>query len=536
MQFSRQIVFAAALLIAAALPISCSRSQTADRWWNHVKWLADDAREGRGTGTRGYRAAADYVAREFRTAGAVPAGTSGFFQPIRFIGRRIRETECLVALVKDGRADTLTLGRDANLSTTCDPPDSLEADAVFVGFGLQIPEYGHDDLAGIDLRGKIAVFLRGGPLSVPANVRAYAQHQGVRWRNLRAAGAIGFVTLSDPTTLSLSWERLSLNRLTWGYNLADTVLDEHHGERFKISVNPASSQRFFEGTGYSFDSLVVAARRGDPLPHFRLPRRIRARVRIDRREVTSPNVVGIIKGTDPQLRRESVVLSAHLDHLGIGAPVDGDSIYNGAMDNASGVATLIEIARALGERGRRPKRSIVLLALTGEEEGLLGSRAFALRPPRAAGTMVANLNLDMFLPIVPLRATTAYGVDESTLGDHYRAFTDSADVALAPDPAPEQTYFIRSDQFNFVREGVPALFFEFGAVPGDSATAKRLRAWGKRYHAPSDDSRQPVDLKAAEAFNRLLTRFTEDVANAPERPAWHADSFFARFAREPAAR
>src|SRR6185503_8369109 len=146
LRFSRQIVFAAALLIAAALPISCSRSQNADRWWNHVKWLADDAREGRGTGTRGYRAAADYVAREFRTAGAVPAGTSGFFQPIRFIGRRIRESECLLALVHDGRADTLELGQDANFSTTCDPPDSLEADAVFVGFGLQIPEYGHDDL------------------------------------------------------------------------------------------------------------------------------------------------------------------------------------------------------------------------------------------------------------------------------------------------------------------------------------------------------------------------------------------------------
>jgi Zn-dependent M28 family amino/carboxypeptidase len=201
------------------------------------------------------------------------------------------------------------------------------------------------------------------------------------------------------------------------------------------------------------------------------------------------------------------------------------------MDNASGVATLIEIARALGEPDRRPKRSIVLLALTAEEEGLLGSRAFAVRPPRTVGTMVANLNLDMFLPIVPLRATTAYGVDESTLGDRYRSFADSANVVLAPDPAPEQTYFIRSDQFNFVREGIPALFFEFAAVPGDSATARRLRAWGKRYHAPSDDARQPVDLKAAGAFNRLLTRFTQDVANAPERSAWHADSFFAGFAR-----
>jgi Zn-dependent M28 family amino/carboxypeptidase len=523
--------------LAAALSNSCSnRSDTADRWWSHVRWLADDAREGRGTGTRGYRAAADYVAREFRTAGAIPGGTSGFLQPIQFVGRRIRESECLLALVHDGRADTLELGQDANFSTTCDPPDSLEADAVFVGFGLQIPEYGHDDLAGIDLRGKIAVFLRGGPPSLPANVRAYAQHQGVRWRRLRAAGAIGFVTLSDPATLSLSWERYSRNRLTWGYGLADTALDEHYGERFKISVNPARAQKFFEGTGHSFDSLVVAARRGDPLPRFPLARRIRARVRIDRRVATSPNVVGIIRGTDPRLRRESVILSAHLDHLGIGSPDHGDSIYNGAMDNASGVATLIEIARALGQAEHRPKRSIVLLALAAEEEGLLGSWTFAKRPPRTVGKMVANVNLDMFLPIIPLRATIAYGVDESTLGDRYRAVADSADVALAPDTAPEQTYFIRSDQFSFVRAGVPALFFEFGALPGDSAQAKQLRQWMQRYHAPSDDARQPVDLKAAAAFNRLLTRFTEDVANAPERPMWHEDSFFARFARGQAAR
>lgn len=439
--------------------------------------------------------------------------------------------------MRDGRADTLALGEDATLSVTYDPPDSLEAEAVFLGYGLQVPEYGHDDLAGIDLRGKIAFFLRGGPASLNENVRAYAQHSGVRWRRLRAAGAIGYATLLDPNAMPIPWERGAKNRIAWGYGLADTALDEHYGERFRIYVNPAHAEKFFEGTGHTFREIVEAARRGDPLPRFALARKIRARVRIDRREATSPNVVGRIEGSDPRLRGESVVLSAHLDHLGIGAPERGDSIYNGAMDNGSGVAALLEVARTLGEGRPRPRRSVVLLALAAEEEGLLGSRAFAMAPPPAAGAMVANLNIDMFLPIIPFRATVAYGIDESSLGDRYRAVAESSGIAIRPDPAPEQTYFIRSDQFNFVRAGVPALFVDFAAKDGDSAGKKRLEEWVlKRYHSPSDDARQPVNLKAAAAFNGLLTRFAADVANDPDRPAWHETSFFARFARGEAAR
>ena len=527
----RALLAAATLLLA--LPISCTRPHTGDRWWAHVRWLADDARKGRGTGTRGYQAAADYVAREFRVAGARPGGTVGFFQPVRFSGRRIRERECRLALVHDGRADSLRLGADAVFSTSYDPPPGLiEADAVFVGYGLQIPEFGHDDLAGIDLRGKIAVILRGGPESLPANVRAHGQNGGERWKRLRAAGAIGFVTLSDPTHLSMGWERYIRNRFTWNYGLADSSLDEYHGLKFRISVNPASSERFFEGTGHTFEEILAASRRGDPLPHFPLRNRIRARMRIDRAMATSPNVVGIIDGTDPTLKKEMVVLTAHLDHLGIGTPVKGDSIYNGAMDNAAGAATLIEIARALGGARVKPRRSIVLVALAAEEEGLLGSRAFAAHPPPAIGTMVANLNLDMFLPIVPFRSTVAFGMEESTLGDRYRALAESSGVFVAPDPAPRETYFIRSDQYNFVRAGVPALFVEFAGMPQDSTLEKRLNRWKKElYHAPADDVRQPVDLAAAAAFNRLLTRFAENVANERERPVWNEGSYFARFAR-----
>jgi Zn-dependent M28 family amino/carboxypeptidase len=531
-----ELLFAGRLALAflILLSLSCS-SSPAGRWWSDVLWLAADEREGRETGSEGYLSAARYVARRFERAGARPAGPDGYFQQVRFVTRRIQEGECLLALVRDGRADSLTLGEDASFSTSFDAPESLEADAVFVGYGIKVPEYGYDDLEGLDLQGKIAVFLKGGPASLPVTVRAHAQYVGERWKHLRAAGAIGFAQIFDPEAMSVPWERGKLFRFERSFTFADTSLDEQRGRKFGIQVNPASAERFFEGSGRGFQEILAIARRGDPLPRFALAKRIRARVRLDRGEAASPNVIGIIEGSDPVLKHESVVLSAHLDHLGVGVPINGDSIYNGAMDNASGVATLIEIARSLRVAGHRPLRSIVLLALTGEEKGLLGSRAFAVDPTGAAGRIVANVNLDMFMPIVPFHSVIAHGVDESTLGERLRALAESSGVRVQPDPRPEQTIFIRSDQYNFVRAGVPALFITFGET-GDSTLDRRFETWfHDRYHAPSDDVRQPVEVDAAVAFNRLLERFIREVADAPERPRWKAESYFRRFARDSAA-
>jgi len=494
-----------------------------------VRWLAADERQGRETGSPGYLAAAQYVAHEFERAGAVPAGTQGYFQPVSFLAHRIVEDQSVVTLARPSGADTLQIGEDAVFSSALFAADSIDAPVVFVGHGLELPEAGLRDLEGLNLRGAVVLYLRGAPAGVPSTVAAHAQSSGQRWGRFREAGAIGTVAIPDPKVTTVPWERVRTSRNEEGFTLADSTLNEREGQRFGLYFNPARAEPLFEGSGHTFAEIVRLAHANQPLPRFTLPYRIRARVAMRHRRVESPNVVGVIPGADPALRGESVVLSAHLDHLGIGGAIAGDSIYNGAMDNASGVASLIEIARAF-HAGPRPRRSIVLVALTGEEKGLLGSLAFAKHPPPTVGTMVADVNLDMFLPIAPFRAAIAYGIDESDLGDWFRAIAASAGITVQPDPEPGQAIFVRSDQYNWVRAGVPALFVDIG-WGSDTTLARRFKGWREdRYHAPSDDVRQPLDFQAAADFNRLLLRFSREVADRQERARWKPNSFFRRFA------
>jgi Zn-dependent M28 family amino/carboxypeptidase len=240
-------------------------------------------------------------------------------------------------------------------------------------------------------------------------------------------------------------------------------------------------------------------------------------------------VVGLRPGTDPQLKNEFIILSAHLDHLGVGQPVNGDAIFNGAMDDASGIASLIEIARSLKAGNVKTKRSIVFLAVTGEEKGELGSRYFAERST-VPGHIVADINMDMFLPLFPLRYLEVQGLNESTLGDDIRAIAAAAKVEVQADKEPNANRFIRSDQYSFIKKGVPALAFKFGWIPG-SPEEKIFRNWySTRYHGVADDTSQPVDLAAAAQFNSILTTLLERVADAPQAPEWKSDSFFRRFA------
>jgi Zn-dependent M28 family amino/carboxypeptidase len=240
-------------------------------------------------------------------------------------------------------------------------------------------------------------------------------------------------------------------------------------------------------------------------------------------------VAGVRRGVDPKLKDEYVVISAHLDHVGVGAPINGDGIYNGAMDNASGVAALMEIAAALHEAGTKTRRSLVFVAVTGEEKGLTGSRYFAAHPT-VRGTLVANLNMDMFLPLFPLKMLLALGAEESDLGDRLREVLRPRGIELQQDPEPQRNRFIRSDQYSFIRKGIPSLAFKVGYA-ANSKEAEIARVWTKeRYHAPSDDLSQPLDLQAAADFCRLLAALAVQVADHPEPPRWKADSFFRRFA------
>jgi hypothetical protein len=513
-------------------------SEDAHRWWSHIQVLANDSLRGRRTGTPDYLTAARYVAAQFRMQGVKPGGPvtrsttsdEAYFQSVPFIWRKIRESECSLALVRGGVPTPLELGRDANLSTSIEAAESVEAPMVFVGYGLSVPEAGYDELKGLDLRGKVAVYVRSGPDTLPGPLRAHAQASDVRWAGLRAAGAIGAASVTPPKLRETPWSVTTLQRLQPSLTLDDDALNETPGMRLTFRINTDHFGPFLEGSGHSPEEILTLADSGRSLPTFPLPASIRARVRYDRKKVESPNVVGIIPGSDPKLRDQYVVVSAHLDHLGVGAPVDGDSIYNGAMDNASGVASLIEFARYARAAGSPFRRSVMLLAVTGEEEGLKGSKWFAAHPTVPSQAIVADVNLDMFLPIVPLTVITVHGLHESDLGDRFAAVAKQAGIPIQDDPEPWRNHFIRSDQYSFIRRGVPSLFFAFGAEKG-SPDAQRLKEWTrKRYHEPADDLSQPVNLDDAVRFTRLLFDFTRDVANAEAAPRWKPDSFFRRFA------
>jgi len=403
---------------------------------------------------------------------------------------------------------------------------------VFVGYGLSVPAAGYDDLKGLDLRGKVALYVRGGPDTLTGPLRSHAQATDVRWAGLRAAGAIGAASFMPARGREFTWERAARNRFQPSLSLDDSTLDSTPGMRLSFRINPDSLGRFLAGSGHTAQEIESLADSGRRLPVFPLATSIRSRVEYDRKTVESPNVVGIISGSDPKLRDQYVIVSAHLDHLGVGVPVEGDSIYNGAMDNASGVASLIEFARYARAIPSPFRRSVILLAVTGEEEGLLGSHWFAARPTVPARSIVADVNLDMFLPIMPLKHVTVYGLHESDLGDRFTAIAAKSGIGTLDDAQPQRNIFIRSDQYSFIRRGVPSLFFEFGAPKGSGA-GEQLRLWNRQhYHQPSDDLSQPVDLEAAAAFTRLLFEFTRQVANADEPPRWKPESFFRRFAAQ----
>ena len=525
--------FSASLVVLGLIAFAaCSQqpSPPASSWWSHVQVLSTDEMGGRNTGSEGYRKAAEYVAEQFAKYNVQPGNGDSYLHAVRFISRTVREDACSVELVgQDGTTTTLTLGTDAELGMSLESAPLTEADLVFVGYGLKVPEIGHDDFEGIDLEGKVAVYMKGAPRALTGPLRAHAQSLEERWRHMRAAGVIGQVYLSNPKSNDVPWERSTLRRLTASMTLADPVLDKTPGRQLQVTMNPEHSQVLFEGTEYTFAQLLELADAEEVLPRFSLPRKVRAKVAFDKEELASDNVVGILRGSDPILKDEYVVLSGHLDGLGIGGEIDGDDIYNGAMDNASGIATMIEIARIAQEEEIEIKRSLVLLAVTGEEKGLLGSRAYAVAPTVPRDAIVANVNMDMYLPIHAFTHLITYGIDESDLGGYIPALADEYGVLVQPDPQPDRNIFIRSDQYNFVLAGVPALSFKFGAEPGSPEETMQKDWLTERYHAPSDDLTQPVDKEAAAKFTRLLLDLCVQVANAPERPQWMDASFFKRF-------
>jgi hypothetical protein len=513
---------ALALMLLAAVAVPDTNWDAAGKaWWSHVRFLADDKLAGRDVGSAGFEMAADYVVNRFKRA-----GLATYSQPVTFTKTNLNEADSQITLAGGGEPIPVTLGQEALITSTA-RVDGMEAPLVFAGYGLDIPEVGYSDLRDAGLKGAIAVYLGGGPAKVSAELRSHHSSGGERGAAMKAAGVVGSIFIPNPRSMDIPWARQSANRLLPRMSLAGapgTALE------FTATWNPGKADRLFEGSGHTMAEILDAADHDRPLPHFAIGMKVRVRVETTQEKLGSRNIVGIRLGSDRVLRNEYVILSAHLDHLGVGEKVNGDGIFNGAMDDASGVASLIEIARAMKTGKVKTKRSVVFLAVTGEEKGELGSQYFA-NHPTTPGRIVADINMDMYLPLFPLKYLEVQGLNESSLGDDIRAVADAAHVEIQADKDPNANRFIRSDQYSFIRKGVPALAFKFGWIPG-SPEEKIYRDWYRdRYHAVSDDANQPVDRAAAAQFNAILAGLLERVADAPQAPQWKPDSFFRRFAK-----
>jgi hypothetical protein len=499
-------------------------------WWEYVKVLADDNMEGRETGSPGLQRASEYVVDQLKKDGLEPAGSKGYYQPVKLISRQIDESASSLTLVRGDQTQRLKLGEDAMFSTRVDLAPETDAQLVFVGYGLNVPEKNYDDYAGLNVKGKVAVIFSGSPEDMPSALASHYQSSSERAKELRKAGAIGFITIPNPAAMDIPWSRMTLARKRPSMSLADPMFNDWKGIGLAVTWNPEFAEQLFDGSGHTFAEIAALGKDRKPLPRFPLTVSIQAKAKQIRKDVHSANIVAKLPGSDPQLASQCVILSAHLDHLGIGEPIDGDKIYNGAMDNASGSALVLDIADKLHAAGVKPKRSLLFLFVTAEEKGLLGSRYFASKPTVPKKDIVADLNTDMFLPIIPLKILTVYGLDESSLGSVARQAAKDNGVALQPDPEPLRNLFIRSDQYSFIKQGVPSLAMKVGYEKGSTEEATAMKWLHDHYHAPSDDLNQPVDLAAAGKFEDILADMAMKVADDPSPPTWNSDSFFQRFA------
>jgi hypothetical protein len=371
--------FAALALLSTALvaqnspaPKSTSPNFDGKSWWDYVKVLADDNMEGRETGSEGLRKAQAYIVEQLKTAGLEPAGVNGFYQPVKLISRQIDESGSSLALVRNGKDEPLVLGEDAMFSTRVDLAPEVDAPLVFAGYGLRVPEKDYDDFAGLELKGKVAVIISGSPSDMPSALASHYQSSAERAKALRDAGAVGMISIPNPASMDIPWSRMTLARTRPSMALADPAMDDSRGIKLILVFNPADADKLFADSPYKFQQLADLAKERKPLPRFALNASIKASAKVIQKDVESDNIVAKLPGTDPKLKDQYVVLSAHIDHLGIGEPINGDRIYNGAMDNGSGSALILDIANSLQHSQAKLKRSLLFVWVTGGRKDCSG--------------------------------------------------------------------------------------------------------------------------------------------------------------------
>jgi len=525
--------------VAASPPDEAQLARSAARIEADVRFLADDLLEGREAGTRGYDLAALYVATRFRQLGLEPAGDSGsYFQRVPMV-RGVRERDgSRFAITRDGHTTEYAFERDylPSVNFTAGAAE-VSAPMVFVGQAVRAPELQHDDLAGVDVRGKIAVVLSNAPRRFPNDQRAFYASSSEKLRELERLGAVGAIFLGDPVNEQKrpwaldapNWRRSSMRRL----DAQGQPADDFPGLRVRVACDVRLAEAIFAGSPYTaaevFDMLEAGTLRSFDLEGMAT---LATRATLDK--VESSNVVARLPGSDAGLAAEHVVFTAHLDHVGVGVPHAGDAIYNGAQDNAVGVATMLEAAHLLATGPARPKRSALFIALTAEEKGLLGAFHFAAYPTVPGQSLVANVNMDMPLLVTDVTDVIPIGIEHSTLETVARRAVEEAGLTLTPDPFPEEVIFVRSDQYAFVRKGIPAVYLNGGVKPrdGSDGSAGFTDFLSHHYHLPSDDLDRPIHWLSAARLAHVNYRMGLAIGNDRARPAWKPGNFFgAKFAR-----
>jgi peptidase M28-like protein len=532
----RSIVFTAALLAvtsshAAGLANAEAREGAIRA---HVEFLADDLLEGRAAASRGYDIAAAYVQAQFKQAGLAPAGDQGtYLQHVPLLEATAVLPGSSAELVRKNRTRTFEYGVDYIPSADFGSASStLTAPLAFAGFGIEAPELNHNDFANVDLNGRIAVIFTGAPTRFSDEQRAFYSSSSQKLATLVAHGAVGLIQVaSSEDARRVPWDKRVA--MSWQPQMRwlDTEGQPHEAFpelklRFRFSREAAAE--LFASAETSFEVASTTADNGEPQA-FELHGLLTLSATTGLRKTDSTNVLAVLPGTDPALKNEYVVVTAHLDHLGRGSSVNGDSTFNGAHDNAVGMGILLEVARALQNSGVKIKRSVLFAAVTAEERGLLGSDFLAQQAKQHGEKIVAALNLDMPLPLAPSKDLIALGASNSSLGNLVREAAAAEGYELTADPEPDEIRFVRSDQYSFIRLGVPSLDVICGIHARDrniDLQALQRDFLRDHYHQPSDDLSLPIDYPTAASLARIYLRVASAIANAPTRPRWNRHDFF----------
>ena len=519
-------------LLAAAAAAQVS-DISGERMRAHVKFLAGDLLEGRGVGARGGDLAAEYIATQFALSGAKPAGDNGaYYQRFTLVGATPQTASQLSAA---GNGKTLSfqwLDEFVGVTFQQKADVEIDADAVFVGHGIVAPEYQWDDYKNIDVRGKVVVLFTGEPPSkdpkfFSGEALTYYGRWTYKYEEATRHGAAGAIIIHTTPTASYGW---NVVRASWSAeDLGNKLAPGEAALGFAGWVTAEAGQQLAATLGKSVDELLkMADTRGFhavPLPlrfHIRTPAKIR--------EIETRNVIAKVEGSDPQLKNEAVMFSAHWDHLGIGSPVNGDAIYNGAQDNATGCGVLLELARAWAALPQKPRRSALFISVSAEEGGLLGSEYYSHHPVVPAGKTALALNFDRLLTDGRYRDVNALGADRLTVFPIVQEAARRFGLTLAPDPDPVGGHYYRSDHFSFARVGIPAFSVDQGVdlagkPPGTGA--KLFAEYNAtRYHQPSDEYHEDWDFSGMEIYARFGFLINLNVANLPKLPTWRAGDEF----------